>query len=70
MDITKIPEPFRSRLEENGRDSGTYSTEITDTVYFAVDEEPSWEEARDRIFNGLEALISEARKAQNFFCKE
>jgi hypothetical protein len=70
MDIANIPKPFRTRLEENGQDIGGFNDEIVNIIYNAVDEEETWGYAKDRIFNGLQYFIDEAKKAQNLFCKE
>ena len=66
MDIANVPEPFKSRLEVND----IVNEELRSIIYEAVDEEATWERAENRIFNGLEFIINEARKAQTHFHKE
>lgn len=50
-----------SRLEE-------FSMEIQDTVNNAIANNDTWNEVRDEIFNGMEAIKTEASKAQKLFC--
>ena len=66
MELSKVPEPFRSRLEHNE----FVSEEVRGIIYDALDEEATWEEVENRIFNGLDYIINEARKAQSHFHKE
>ena len=67
MEFKDIPEPFKTRLEENMNEMGP---EIHDSINTSVDSCPDWESAKDSIFNCLQFQIDEARKIQNFISKE
>lgn len=67
MDLTKVPEPYRTRIADELKQNN-FSDEIQQLIIQTVENQP-WEEAKNNIFNGLEYIQSEARKAQNWFCK-
>jgi hypothetical protein len=64
MKIEQLPDTIqrsiKARLEE-------FSVEIQDTVNNAIANNDTWEDVRDEIFNGMEAIKAEANKAQKLF---
>jgi hypothetical protein len=65
MDINDVPEPFKTRVEDL-----YFGADVTGMVNTYIADASDWDEARNNIFNDFQNQIDEARKAQNFFCKE
>jgi hypothetical protein len=65
MDISNVPEPFKTRIEDLH-----FGADVIGMINTYVADASNWDEAKDYIFNDFQNQIDEARKAQNFFCKE
>ena len=65
MDISHVPEPFRTRIEELYPEA-----DVTDMINDYIAEASDWDEAKNNIFNDLQNQIDDARKFQNLFSKE
>ena len=69
MDISKVPEPFKTRIDDLFLNK-PFGEDVNSWVDSCLSDAADWNEAKDMILNDFQTRADEARKIQDLFSKE